>query len=63
MIRKIQRRSSVVICNSLILFDVAGFWGLVDLHQFGNFSEPLRLIPELLISGLAAFALYLAGVY
>jgi len=38
-----------------------GFWGLVDFHQFGKLSEFLRLIQELLISGLAAVALYTTG--
>ncbi len=38
-----------------------GFWGLVDFHQFGRLSEWLRLLQELVISGLAAFALYSAG--
>jgi hypothetical protein len=38
-----------------------GFWGAVDFHQAGRFSEPLRLIQELAISGLAALALYVAG--
>ena len=40
-----------------------GFWGLVDFHQMGNLAEPLRLIQELLISGLAAFGLYLTGMH
>ena len=38
-----------------------GFWGLVDFHQAGRLSEPLRLMEELGISGLAALALYAAG--
>jgi hypothetical protein len=38
-----------------------GFWGAVDFHQAGRMAEPLRLIEELLISGLAAFALYKVG--
>ena len=38
-----------------------GFWGAIDFHQAGNMAEPLRLIEELVISGLAAFALYVAG--
>ena len=37
-----------------------GFWGAVDFHQAGNMAEPLRLIEELVISWLAAFALYVA---
>jgi hypothetical protein len=38
-----------------------GFWGAVDFHQAGTFGEPLRLAQELIISMLAAFALYLVG--
>ncbi len=38
-----------------------GFWGLVDFHQAGRWSEPLRLVEELAISGLAAAAWYVAG--
>jgi len=38
-----------------------GFWGVVDFHQAGDAAEPLRLIEEIVISGLAAVALYVAG--
>jgi hypothetical protein len=38
-----------------------GFWGAVDFHQAGRLGEPLRLLQELAISGLAAVALYAAG--
>jgi hypothetical protein len=38
-----------------------GFWGLVDFRKAGSLAEPLRLIQELAISGLAAFAWYVAG--
>lgn len=38
-----------------------GFWGTVDFRQAGPLAEPLRLIQELIISGLAAVALYAAG--
>ena len=38
-----------------------GIWGAVDFHRAGRWAEPLRLIEELVISGLAAFALYSAG--
>jgi hypothetical protein len=37
-----------------------GFWGAVDFHRF-RLAEPLRLIQELAISGLAAVAWYAAG--
>lgn len=33
----------------------------MDFHQAGRFAEPLRLAEELIISGLAAAALYAAG--
>jgi hypothetical protein len=38
-----------------------GLWGAVDFHQAGRFAEPLRLVQELAISGLAAAAWYAAG--
>lgn len=38
-----------------------GLWGAVDFHQAGRLAEPLRLVQELAISGLAAVALYLTG--
>ena len=38
-----------------------GFWGLIDFRQTGPLAEPLRLIQELVISGLAALAWYAAG--
>ncbi len=34
-----------------------GVWGAVDFHQAGQLAEPLRLVQELLISGLATWAL------
>ena len=37
------------------------FWGFVDFRQAGRMAEPLRLIQELLISALAAVALYVTG--
>ncbi len=48
-----------------ILAPVIGFglWGAVDFHQAGRFAEPLRLVQELVISGLAALALYAAGLH
>ncbi len=48
----------LAICVPVIIF---GFWGLVDFHKAGKFSEPLRLFQELIISGAAAVALYTAG--
>ena len=50
-----------------ILYGVAapalgfGFWGAVDFHQLGRLSELVRLIQELVVSGLAAAAWYAAG--
>lgn len=38
-----------------------GFWGLVDFRQAGRAAEPLRLLEELLITGLAALAWFTAG--
>ena len=38
-----------------------GIWGLLDFRRAGALAEPLRLIEELAISGLAALALYVAG--
>ena len=35
-----------------------GFWGLVDFHQAGRAAELLRLVEELVISGLVALALW-----
>ena len=37
------------------------FWGLVDLCNAGRMSEGPRLFQELVISALAAVALYIAG--
>jgi hypothetical protein len=38
-----------------------GLWGAVDFRRAGRLAEPLRLTEELVISGLAAVALYAAG--
>ncbi len=38
-----------------------GFWGLVDFRQAGRAAEPLRLVQELVVSGLAALAVWSAG--
>lgn len=46
------------ILSPLIVF---GFWGLVDFRQAGSLSEALRLLQELIICGLAAVALFVAG--
>ena len=38
-----------------------GFWGAVDFHRAGRAAEPMRLVQELVLSGLAAAGLYVAG--
>jgi hypothetical protein len=38
-----------------------GVWGAVDFRQAGRCAEALRLVQELVISGLAAAAWYAAG--
>lgn len=38
-----------------------GFWGAVDFRGAGRAAEPLRLIQELAVTGLAAAALGAAG--
>jgi len=38
-----------------------GIWGTIDFREAGALGEPLRLLEELLISGLAAAGLYTAG--
>jgi Protein of unknown function (DUF2568) len=40
---------------------VFGFWGFFDFRKTGVISEPLRLVQELVISGLAVWALYVSG--
>jgi len=53
--------TKIILCiaSPLIVF---GFWGTVDFRNFGPISEHLRLIQELLLSGLAIAALYFAGL-
>ena len=38
-----------------------GFWGAVDFRNMGRLSEPLRLVQELIVSGLGAFGFYISG--
>lgn len=38
-----------------------GIWGAVDFHQLGRAAEPLRLVEELVLSGLAAVGLVVVG--
>lgn len=40
-----------------------GFWGLIDFRQAGRWAELLRLVEELVISGLAALALLSIGAH
>jgi hypothetical protein len=42
---------------------IFGFWGVIDFHNAGRFAESLRLLQELVITGLAAFALYAVGLH
>jgi hypothetical protein len=50
----------IILCLAAPLIGF-GFWGLVDFRNFGSLSEPLRLIQELIITGLAACAWHSAG--
>ena len=38
-----------------------GFWGAVDFHQAGRAAEALRLVQELVVTGLVALAVGSAG--
>lgn len=38
-----------------------GFWGAVDFHRAGALAEPLRLLQELLVSGLTGWLLIAVG--
>ncbi len=38
-----------------------GVWGAVDFHQLDQRAEPLRLLQELVISGLSALGVWVAG--
>ncbi len=40
---------------------IFGFWGLVDFRNAGTIAEYLRLIQELILSGLAAVVLFFSG--
>ena len=51
-------RIVLAVAAPLLMF---GFWGLVDFHNAGQIAEPLRLIQELIITGLATAALFVAG--
>jgi hypothetical protein len=46
-----------------VLFPVIGFgfWGIVDFHRLKKHAETLRLVQELLITGLIAAALIALG--
>ena len=50
-----------ILLSTGVPFVVFGFWSFIDFHKAGRMSEPLRLFQELIISGLAAIALYGAG--
>ena len=57
-----QKYSKILLCVGAPVVGF-GFWGLVDFHQFGRVAEALRLSQELVISGLAAIALYATGAH
>lgn len=38
-----------------------GIWGAIDFHPLGRAAEPLRLVEELAITGLAATGLVVIG--
>jgi hypothetical protein len=40
-----------------------GFWSLVDFRGAGRAAEPLRLLQELAVSGVASVACYTAGAH
>lgn len=42
---------------------VFGFWSLVDFHQCGRNAELFRLLQELILSALAAFFFFKAGLH
>ena len=46
------------ISSPILIF---GFWEMVDFHKTCRKAELLRLIQEIILSGLAAAALYFAG--
>jgi hypothetical protein len=48
-----------------VLFPVIGFgfWGIVDFHRLKKHAETLRLVQELLITGLIAAALIALGAH
>jgi hypothetical protein len=48
-----------------VLFPVLGFgfWGIVDFHRLKKHAETLRLVQELLITGLIAAALIALGAH
>jgi len=56
-----ESKSTKVLLSVIAPLVGFGFWGLIDFHQFGRYSEWLRLIQELLISALASAALYVIG--
>ena len=50
-----------ILAGIFLPLSVFAFWGLVDFRNAGKFREFYRLIQELIISLLAAFALYKTG--
>ncbi len=54
------RRTALAIAAPVVGF---GLWGLIDFRQAGTLAEPLRLVQEMVLSLLAALALYSAGLH
>ncbi|HKK46589.1 MAG TPA: YrdB family protein [Balneolaceae bacterium] len=57
-----NKSMKILLCIAVPLVGF-GFWGAVDFSGMGKLSETLRLIQELVISGLAALALYVTGAH
>lgn len=52
---------SKIALGILLPLAVFAVWGLVDFRRAGRLAEALRLVEELVLTGLAALALYAAG--
>ncbi len=42
---------------------IFGFWGMVDFRNAGKNAEVFRLVQELILSFLTAFAIYSTGLH
>lgn len=52
-----------ILYSALVPTLAFGFWGLVDFHQFHKHGEKLRLVQELVLTGLASVAFYVTGAH